>query len=62
MVDLLWRCRNVPEGCEGGHWRIHAWYNREGEAGWTADAGNNGGVTRHSIRVLVLLCRLRQLA
>ena len=61
LVDLLRRCRNVPEGCEGGQWRINAWYNREGEAGWAADAGNNGGVTRHSIRVLVLLCRLRQL-
>ena len=61
LVDLLRRCRNVPEGCEGGEWRVNAWYNREGEAGWAADAGNNGGVTRHSIRVLVLLCRLRRL-
>ena len=61
LVDLLRRCRNVPEGCEGGNWRINAWYNREGEAGWAADAGNNGGVTRHSMRILVLLCRLRRL-
>jgi hypothetical protein len=62
LVDMLRRCGGVQEGVVRAHWRVLAWYNREGEAGWAADAGNGGGATRHCVRVLVLLCRLRQLA
>ena len=59
LVDQLRRCGSVQEGSVAGHWRIHAWYQAEGEAEWTPDAGNNGGATRPSIEIVVLLCRMR---
>jgi hypothetical protein len=61
LVDQLRRCENVQEGVVGGHWRVHAWYKRDGEETWTADAGNDGRLRRYAVRVRALLGRVRAL-
>ena len=61
LVDILRRCNNTQEGNVGSAWTIHAWYRREGEDKWTADAGNNGRVTRYSIRIQTLLCQMKEM-
>ena len=60
LVDMLRRCDSVQEGVAGGNWRVHAWYRREGEAGWSADAGNDGRLSRRCVRVQTLLDRMRR--
>ena len=58
LVDILRRCKNVQEGIIGTNWTIHAWYRGEQEENWTADAGNNGRLTRHSVKIRSLLCQM----
>ena len=60
LVDQLRRCGGVQEGVVAGHWRVHAWYRREGATTWTADAGNDGRLRRRVVRVRVLLGRMRE--
>ena len=60
LVDMLRRCDSVQEGCEGGNWTVHAWYRRAGEERWTADAGNDGRLSRRCVRVQTLLDRMRR--
>ena len=54
LVDLLSRCKNVQEGNVGSNWTIHAWYRGEQEDKWTADADNNGRLTRYSIKIITV--------
>ena len=61
LVDILRRCNNTQEGNIGSDWTIHAWYRKEDEDTWTADAGNNGEVTRYSVRVQTLLCQMKEM-
>ena len=61
LVDILRRCSNTQEGNIGSHWTIHAWYRREDEDTWTADAGNNGQVTRYTIKIHTLLSQMKEM-
>jgi hypothetical protein len=61
LVDQLRRCGGVQEGVIAGHWRVHAWYKRDGSETWTADAGNDGRLRRRVVRVRVLLGRMQEL-
>ena len=59
LVDILRRCKSTQEGIIHSNWTIHAWYRREQEDQWTADAGNNGRLTRHSVKIQRLLCQMK---
>ena len=59
LVDILRRCKSVQEGNISSNWTIHAWYRREQEDQWTADAGNNGRLTRYSVKIRSLLCQMK---
>jgi hypothetical protein len=61
LVDLLRRCKSTQEGNISSNWTIHAWYRREDEDTWTADAGNNGRLTRYSMKIQRLLCQMKQM-
>ena len=60
LVDILRRCSNTQEGNIGGDWTIHAWYRREDEGTWTADAGNNGQLTRYTVKIHTLLSQMKE--
>lgn len=61
LVDLLRRCKSTQEGNISSNWTIHAWYRREDEDTWTTDAGNNGRLTRYSVKIQRLLCQMKQI-
>ena len=61
LVDLLRRCKSIQEGIISSNWTIHAWYRSEQEDQWTADASNNGRLTRYSVKIQMLLCRMKQM-
>jgi len=61
LIDILRRCKSAQEGNISSNWTIHAWYRREDEDTWTADAGNNGRLTRYSVKIRRLLCQMKQM-
>ena len=61
LVDLLRRCKSTQEGNISSNWTIHAWYRREDEDTWTADAGNNGRLTRYSVKIKTLLSQMKEM-
>ena len=61
LVDILRRCSNTQEGNIGSDWTIHAWYRREDEYTWTADAGNNGRLARYSVKIKTLLSQMKEM-
>ena len=61
LVDILRRCKSTQEGNISSNWTIHAWYRREDEDTWTADAGNNGRLTRYSVKIGMLLSQMKEI-
>ena len=61
LIDILRRCKSVQEGIIRSNWTIHAWYRREDEDTWTADAGNNGRLTRYSVKIKTLLSQMKEM-
>ena len=61
LVDILRRCKSIQEGNISSNWTIHVWYRREQEDQWTADAGNNGRLTRYSVKIRRLLYQMKQI-
>ena len=61
LVDILRRCKSTQEGNISSNWTIHAWYRREDEDTWTADAGNNGRLTRYSVKIKTLLSQMKEM-
>ena len=61
LVDLLRRCKNVPEGAVGCDWTIHAWYRSQPQGLWIPDAGNGAQTTRYAQKMHTLVCEMQAL-